>query len=773
MTLRHRLLAVLAPTFLLLIAATATVAYRQSRRTLLVEMNREGLQVGQARAGQLDVLFAASSRVAEGLAAAVESAPDLDPARLAATIRATLERNPLVFGSTVALVPDATPLGRCAPYLCRGPDGLRASDLLDPAYDYPHQPWFADTVRSQRGQWAAPYLDTGGGDTLMTTYATPVRRDGRVVGVATVDVALTELVAAVRRLAVGGTGYAFLVASDGRLVGHPDVGLLSAEPLAAMLARAPSPGLERLLALARTPGDEQEPILDPFRRVPSWVIHSPLPSSGWHLVIVYPAAEILRSLDHLRLQFALVAGGAVLLSAALAFLLSSSVAAPLARLAAQARRYATGEYDMRVDESVGGHEIGQLSHAFNSLGAAIREQLEAVARESAARERYRQELLLAARIQQSLLPGQDPPVPELADRVDVHGFMKPAKEVGGDFYDVFRLEGDRLGFAVGDVSDKGAPAALFTAMARAMVRDFAERGFHPAEVLRRANRTLVRDNPSAMFITLLYGELDPATGRVLLASAGHPDPILRRAGGAVEEPTMPRALPLGCMPSSRYRVRELGLAAGDALVLYSDGLTEAEDPEHRLFGAEGIRRVLEALGDGGSRAVTAALEVAARQHSAAAEPADDLTILVVRPVALGSATPRSFRDQALHLELPAHGDSLPLLPPLVESVARRAGLGQEEADRLRQALAEVTAGAIGRARSPGWAEHVRVDLVPREDGVKAVVTDRGLPAELDPGAPRATGSAAAGAAVDELRYEPNQPEGNRVVMVKRRGAGGG
>ena len=191
------------------------------------------------------------------------------------------------------------------------------------------------------------------------------------------------------------------------------------------------------------------------------------------------------------------------------------------------------------------------------------------------RERIEQELRVARLIQQTLLPKA---VPELGGW-DVAAYYQPAREVGGDFYDFLELDDGHLGLVVGDVTDKGVPAALVMATTRTMLRASAQRLDSPGEVLRQVNDVIVRDIPPNMFITCLYAILDTRSGKLRYANAGHDPPYLRHKGRPGDASELrARGMPLGLMPGMFYEEKEAVLEEGDSILFYSDGLVEAHDP---------------------------------------------------------------------------------------------------------------------------------------------------------------------------------------------------
>ncbi len=208
------------------------------------------------------------------------------------------------------------------------------------------------------------------------------------------------------------------------------------------------------------------------------------------------------------------------------------------------------------------------------------------------RQSIEQELRMARRIQQALLPEDMPPL----DGWNILHHYQPAREVGGDFYDFFELPEGRLGMVVGDATGHGMPAALVMATARSMLRAVSQTSNSPGDVLRRVNDPLFMDIPPNMFVTCLYAILDPKSGRLLYANAGHDLPYLRRRSGDAEE-LRARGMPLGLMPGMNYEEKETILESGEAALFYSDGLVEAHDPKGEMFGFPRLRELVAEHGE--------------------------------------------------------------------------------------------------------------------------------------------------------------------------------
>ena len=241
----------------------------------------------------------------------------------------------------------------------------------------------------------------------------------------------------------------------------------------------------------------------------------------------------------------------------------------------------------------------------------------------------RHELEIANVIQQSILPRRFPPFPERTD-LDVFAAMLPARDVGGDFYDFFLIDHDHLGVVVGDVSGKGVPAAIFMAMSRTLLRSTALQGTAPGACLAHVNSLLCLDNDSEMFVTIFYGILDTRTGQLAYSNGGHNPPYVVRRGGAVEALPPTGGIVLGVFDDNVYRDAAATVEPGDAVFLYSDGITEAMDPAGALFSDARLRDVLAAAGPLEPRPLIERVIAAVQTHGAGVPQSDDITALCVR-----------------------------------------------------------------------------------------------------------------------------------------------
>jgi phosphoserine phosphatase RsbU/P len=241
-------------------------------------------------------------------------------------------------------------------------------------------------------------------------------------------------------------------------------------------------------------------------------------------------------------------------------------------------------------------------------------------------ERLEREMHLAAEIQRQILPKGAPAVAGY----QLAGWNRPAREVGGDYYDMFPMRGGRTGLVVGDVSGKGMPAALMVSTLHSALRLLLDQTGIGPPLLEKLNRHILESSMPNKFITMFLAELDPDTGNLLYANAGHNPGLLLRADGRIEE-LGSGGVPLGLLPGSRYQAREVNVAPGDLLCLYSDGITEAESVEEEEYGMERLGDVLRAHRDEPAfEAVLDAIRVSVEEFSRGRPQGDDQTLLVVR-----------------------------------------------------------------------------------------------------------------------------------------------
>ena len=325
------------------------------------------------------------------------------------------------------------------------------------------------------------------------------------------------------------------------------------------------------------------------------------------------------------------------------FYLGRRLLHPLQIITKEASRFAS-ENEMR-DEKLSSviknrDEIGQLARAIDQMEEQIQSYVEKITSITAEEEKMRTELSLAARIQLEALPGTFPAFPD-RNEFDIYASMKPAKDVGGDFYDFFLVDDDHLCLVIADVSGKGIPAALFMMVSRTILANIAMMGMSPKEVLEKANEAICANNKEEMFVTVWLGILEISTGKVTAANAGHEYPVLKKPDQDFEILIDKHGFVLGGMEEVKYREYEFDMEPGSKLFLYTDGLPEAADNEQNMFGVELMMDALNESLNLSTKEILDHMKGRVDGFVGSAPQFDDLTMLCIEYFGSGGQKPVS------------------------------------------------------------------------------------------------------------------------------------
>ena len=385
------------------------------------------------------------------------------PDSLIRVAQRVVEDNPVVVGSTVAVVPGylkSHPL--FSPYVCEGPDGLEFKTLATEEYDYPSQEWFVKPLELQEGYWSEPYVDEGGGNILMTTYSLPIRdQEGEIAAILTADISLEWLTKMVGNIQVYPHAYSMILSREGQGVVSP-VNNEQSEHIAREVIKA---NMETGAAGEFTVQK---------RALSDLVFYTPIERTGWVMSIVIPESVIYAGIR----RIALMVGLLQVLGIMMIILIISSVF--------------------------------KNQRELNEINAQ--------------KDRMEGELQVASNIQMSMVPKIFPPFPN-RDDLDMSAFLVPAKEVGGDLYDFF-IRDEKLHFCIGDVSGKGVPASLLMAVTRTQYRTLASHYDSPSRIVTSINDGMTDMNDNNMFVTFFCGILDLETGLLKYCNAGHNAPYI-------------------------------------------------------------------------------------------------------------------------------------------------------------------------------------------------------------------------------------------------------
>ncbi len=244
-------------------------------------------------------------------------------------------------------------------------------------------------------------------------------------------------------------------------------------------------------------------------------------------------------------------------------------------------------------------------------------------------ENLKNDLQVAGEIQHAILPRIFPPFPENEEQIDIAASMTPAKDVGGDFYDFFRIDEDRIGFVIADVSGKGVPAAIFMAVSRTLLRATGIRGDNPASCMAYVNDLLCKESVDCMFVTVFYGIYQLSTGEIKYCNAGHNSPYVIKKDGTVTVVKSDNNLMVGVMEDIHFSEAQLQLQPGDSLVLYTDGVTEAFDEADQAYGDDRLEAFLKTQAGNDSRGIIDHVLEDVHNFVKDAPQSDDITMLTL------------------------------------------------------------------------------------------------------------------------------------------------
>lgn len=607
----------------------------ESAEEILRQGTREtGVYLGRDLAGQIRMVLQDVERFPLFVGVRMEwDRPDAKQVeRLVTDI---LRAHPNIYGMTLAFEPGAPGEGRAgrAPYFYRDPQNvIRYVDLVR-SYDYRAKDWYTLPRKLERPVWSEPYYDEGGGETLMSTFSVPFYRQdkgGRAFsGIVTADVQLDHLTRLVSACTILKGGHSFLLSRTGRIVAHANRDYIQKETIFSIADRTGNASL-RELGRRMVRGDEGFfRYYSPYTRKMSWACFAPVKNNGWSVGLSYPEEEVLSDIRALRLRANAAGAISLLLLLGVTAWLSHRVTRPIRLLARHTTEIARGNLDASFPIVPTRDEIGDLSRSFETMRRELKEYIANLASSTAARERMESELKIARQIQGSFLPHRFPPR-SVERPVELHARLEPALDVGGDCHDFFMTDAHHLFITVSDVSGKGVPAALFMAVSKTLIKGIAELGLPPAKVLERVNGELAIENELCMFVTVIAAALDLRTGRLAYANAGHPSALMARRGEPVTWLELPRAGLMGITPDFACPPAETQLRDGDLVVFYSDGVTEAMNPDRTLFGEERLQQIVERHREAPPPLLVDEIFRAVREFTRGAPQSDDITVLAFR-----------------------------------------------------------------------------------------------------------------------------------------------
>jgi len=291
--------------------------------------------------------------------------------------------------------------------------------------------------------------------------------------------------------------------------------------------------------------------------------------------------------------------------------------------------------NIRTAMNRGAYDFATKPIDFDDLEITINKAIKEIEKSQKAQHEHDQlisiqnDLEIARDIQQSIIPRQFPPFPD-RNEFELFASMTAAKSVGGDFYDFFFIDEDHLGIVMADVSDKGIPAAIYMAVSRTIIHASAIKEMEPQECLYFSNNLLAKDNANSMFVTVFYGILNTRTGVMRYSNAGHNPPYILQKDGGIQiiEPTQDKVL--GIIDDCKFHTKSVTISPGDGLFLFTDGVTEAMNPDFKLYSEEKLESLLAEIKDNRPEEIIDSVYKSVKDHASGAVQSDDITMLALR-----------------------------------------------------------------------------------------------------------------------------------------------
>ncbi len=637
-----------------------------------------------------------------------------------------VKNNDEIDGSCLAFEPYKFESGikYYAPYFYEKGDSLLYKNLANDKYDYPELDWYRNPIEKGRPLWSEPYYDTGGGNELMTTYSVPFYRlDGKadsLIGVITADVSLKWLEEVVSQVKISETGFAFLISGKGTIIAYPDTSYVMKESISSLAEKFKDPELKKAGEAMIAGYEDFVPIGSALLKGKSWIYYTHLKNNDWSLGFVFPENELYADLYQLNQTLIVMAAIGLALLLIMIIVISNRVTKPLHALALIAEGFGKGNFNIEIPPSRSADEVGSLNKSFVHMQTALKKYIENLKLTTSAKEKIESELKIAREIQMGMIPRNFPAFPGRKE-IDIYGFIEPAKEVGGDLYDFFFIDDERLCFAIGDVSGKGTPAALFMAVTTTIMRAETQiAGLNVSRILDLMNSYLCNNNEGNLFVTLFLGILNVSTGEVEYVNAGHNYPFVIKSSGTVRELNTSHFIPLGINLNTCKTPDIFKLEMGDTIFLYTDGVSEAFNTNDQQYSIKRISELLASQVNQTPIKIIRHIVDDVKAFSQGTEQSDDISVLAIQYFGKQLLKPSAQNHQFLIKNSIA---SLSSISELITQLCNTWKLTPEVSYKVNLVIEELISNTIFYGYSDTLEHDIILNLMCDENTISIQITD--------------------------------------------------
>ena len=662
-----------------LIEATSAIQYFFAKDGIRDEVEHRAESELRAKSLEIQNVMNVVRVAVENMAWAVEqrlSKPD----SMWVVTQKLLADNEYIVGSAIAFEPYYyKSKGRqFSPYTYKHDGTTTSKQLGTDQYDYHSMEWYTVPMKTGHGHWSEPYFDEGGGEMMMTTYSLPIRNaSGQPIAIFTADVSLDWLSQVINARHIYPSSYNILLSRTGQIMACPVESLVMRQNIQQVTADLEDTTVS-FINRQMMSGQSGQATVHDENGEKNYVFYAQMDGeTEWSMAVVCSDREIYYSLRQVGFNLLLL---------------------------------------MLVGLILLGFIIWRAARNARSLFAA-----------NAEKERMGSELHIASEIQKGMLPKIFPPFPE-RDDVEIYGSLVPAKEVGGDLYDFF-IRDEKLFFCIGDVSGKGVPASLVMAVTRSLFRTVSAHEASPERIVTMMNDSMAQMNETNMFVTLFLGVLDLPTGRLRYCNAGHCSPVL--VGDSIGFVPIKANLPVGPIAGWKFEGQELLIYPQTTIFLYTDGLTEAEDINHKLFGEDRMMKSFTSenhTDDSPHASIHSPQRIIERMTAAVhafvgeAEQSDDLTMLAIQYT-------KEQLDVRLSRKLTLQNDvqQVPQLATWVEEVCEAVGFDASTTMQMNLAIEEAVVNVMNYAYPHGTVGDIFIEAQANDIRLKFIITDSGAP----------------------------------------------
>jgi len=494
------------------------------------------------------------------------------------------------------------------------------------------------TNKLDRGYWCLPYVDSMSTKRSMVTFSVPLHdKDNNIYAVLCADIDLQWVNNIVDEAKPYEYSCAIVMSRDSQYVCHPDKEWVLSRNVVEYARKQKDMNFLSLVEhmLRRERGNDTLEMMGQYDNNASSkedlnnyiVYYAPIENVIWSVCFLIPEEEILKGANSLRTSLMVFTILLLLGISVMIYLIIHKQLKPLKILSDDAIEIAKGRFDTQLPQIDTHDEIRHLRDSFAEMQSSLIHYIDELKVTTAKKASMEIELKIASGIQMSMLPKVFPPYPDRKG-LDIFGALTPAKGVGGDFYD-FYIHDEKLYFCIGDVSGKGVPASLIMATTRTLFRTISNNKSEPHEIMEAINRTITENNDTNMFVTIFVGVLDLETGKMEYTNAGHDAPFIIYDDNS-QMLNVDANLPIGVIPDFKYTRQQTFLPMKTTIFLYTDGLTEAENMRHELFGIERTDDIIQRIQkDTTPKLLIETMTNAVQEFVGGAEQSDDLTMLAI------------------------------------------------------------------------------------------------------------------------------------------------